>query len=54
MESQTYREGYNQLISPRGTRERLTSKRSQFEAIIQHEKEKNDNILKSLVKPYNK
>lgn len=41
----------NALISPRGARERIQSQRQQFEAIIQYEKDKNQSILKSLVKP---
>jgi len=45
--------GHNALVSPRGARERLQTKRQQFEAIIQHEKDNNDKILKSLVKPNN-
>ncbi len=44
----------NALVSPRGTRERLQTKRQQFEAIIQQEKDKNQEILDSLVKPYHK
>lgn len=44
----------NALVSPRGTRERLQTKRQQFEAIIQEEKDKNQQILDSMVKPYHK
>jgi hypothetical protein len=40
MEDHTYRDQYNHLISPRGTRERIKTNRKQFEAIIQFEKEK--------------
>lgn len=45
---------YHTLISPRGARGRLTTKRQQFEEIIQAEKDKNQSILNSLVKPHGK
>lgn len=49
-----YNRDYSSLISPRGTRQRLKTKREQFEEIIQYERDQNQNILNSLVKPYNK
>lgn len=52
--NQIQNQHYSSLISPRGTRERLQTKRHQFEQIIQAEKDKNDSILRSMVKPYGK
>jgi hypothetical protein len=42
----------NNMISPRGTIGRLQTKRQQFEQIIQAEKDNNQHILNSMVKPY--
>lgn len=45
---------YHNLISPRGARDRLKTKHQQFEEIIQSERDKNNEILRSMVKPYGK
>lgn len=45
---------YSTLISPRGARERVYSKRQQFEDLIQGDKDIVKDKLKTLVQPYHK
>ena len=46
--------GYNTLISPRGARERIHSKRQQFEQMIQGDKDDVKEKLRTMVQPYHK